>query len=154
MSMDVRLCPGCGADWHGFDDENSEGGMDQCAACGYECERPPTLAEMLAEDVDGDWADLAAFVRGVLRSALGVPDRQVADLLANIERLRTRVAELEAAARWIPVEERLPGDGVAALVFGNNAMTAARWMAGEWSDLGGFITGITYWRPLPAGPEG
>ena len=75
--------------------------------------------------------------------------------------LRKRIAELEAAQRWIPVSERLPQIGVRVLFY-NNFITNIHkgWFSGdEWtSDIGIFYNGdklkrITHWMPLPEPPE-
>ena len=75
--------------------------------------------------------------------------------------LLDRIAELEAAQRWIPVSERLPQIGVRVLFY-NNFITNIHkgWFSGdEWtSDIGIFYNGdklkrITHWMPLPEPPE-
>lgn len=72
--------------------------------------------------------------------------------------LRARVAELEAANRWIPVKERLPEEGQKTLV----CLTAAsllgavvdmRIYSGPLNKWGYYFTDITHWRPLPEPPE-
>ena len=77
------------------------------------------------------------------------------------DELRARIAELEAAQRWIPVSERLPQIGVRVLFY-NNFITNIHkgWFSGdEWtSDIGIFYNGdklkrITHWMPLPEPPE-
>ena len=75
--------------------------------------------------------------------------------------LNARIAELEAAQRWIPASERLPQIGVRVLFY-NNFITNIHkgWFSGdEWtSDIGIFYNGdklkrITHWMPLPEPPE-
>ena len=77
------------------------------------------------------------------------------------DELRARIAELEAAQRWIPASERLPQIGVRVLFY-NNFITNIHkgWFSGdEWtSDIGIFYNGdklkrITHWMPLPEPPE-
>ena len=76
--------------------------------------------------------------------------------------LNKRIAELEAAERWIPVEERLPDDHT--VVVGIDFRYGTLWDAitchyndeheawyGEWSGL--VIDDITHWRPIPQPPE-
>jgi Lar family restriction alleviation protein len=85
------------------------------------------------------------------------------------DKLRARIAELEAGNRWIPVEERLPetpysdiGQEVLCLVnrWGEYSVFALKYdgegkfysggwgkMATDWTDR------VTHWRPLPAAPE-
>jgi hypothetical protein len=72
--------------------------------------------------------------------------------------LRARVAELEAAARWVPVGERLPDEGATVLVHSipHGVMVATYQM-----DLvkpaffgHGYAPGpVTHWRPMPAVPD-
>jgi predicted nucleic-acid-binding Zn-ribbon protein len=80
-------------------------------------------------------------------------------LLFENRNLKERVAELEAAQRWIPVSERLPllrysnavlvytksGEIYSGLYLGNN----------EWTGLlHDFREGeVTHWMPLPELPE-
>ena len=72
-----------------------------------------------------------------------------------------RIAELEAAQRWIPVSERLPEIGVRVLFYNNFIKNIHKgWYSGdEWvSEIGVFYNGdklkrITHWMPLPKFPE-
>jgi hypothetical protein len=79
----------------------------------------------------------------------------------EIERLRARIAELEAAARWIPVGERLPEmyQEVYTYCFGN---TYNPYGCGSYSGKrleyyqaqdGEYFWSFTHWRPLPSAPE-
>jgi len=88
------------------------------------------------------------------------------DYEEEITDLNTRIAELEAERRWIPVSERLPEDGVAVLVaFTENPkdidiLTAKYYKhyAGfggldNWWNIEGWHTGnVTHWIPLPEPP--
>ena len=75
--------------------------------------------------------------------------------------LNARIAELEAAQRWIPVSERLPEIGVRVLFYNNFIKNIHKgWYSGdEWvSEIGVFYNGdklirITHWMPLPQPPE-
>lgn len=77
--------------------------------------------------------------------------------------LRARVAELEAAARWIPVSERLPGrntfclavfDGeVGELHYGPAPMADGFYFKSSLTSGLCKMTGVTHWQPLPAPPE-
>ena len=86
-----------------------------------------------------------------------------------IEQQAARIAELEAKVpRWIPVEERLPENGVPVLVnyIGNNYGKYHPDAIAVWTDYGCFwwegsledcdtevAMPITHWMPLPGWPE-
>lgn len=86
-----------------------------------------------------------------------------------IEQQKARIAELKAKApRWIPVEERLPENGVPVLVnyIGNNYGKYHPDAIAVWTDYGCFwwegsledcyaevAMPITHWMPLPGWPE-
>ena len=66
---------------------------------------------------------------------------------------QARIAELEAARRWVPVGERLPEDGNPVLAYGYSLWTA-HYVKGEWyDDVMDERIYITHWMPLPAVPE-
>ena len=63
------------------------------------------------------------------------------------------VSEL-LAGRWIPVDERLPPDGVLVFAYGKRAEYGFR-RDGQWVDTlyGGVLAnGPTHWMPLPDPP--
>lgn len=70
-----------------------------------------------------------------------------------------RLAELEAASRWIPVEERLPEVGYRMFVY--DALYQDYYMAyvspdgATWTDLcdGLCLHRVTHWLPIPVLPE-
>jgi hypothetical protein len=72
-----------------------------------------------------------------------------------IERLRAEVAELKEAARWIPVEERLPKE--CEDVFVTNVFRNIRigfYNGDRWIDNTSTRTPeVTHWRPLPNPPD-
>ena len=65
--------------------------------------------------------------------------------------LNARIAELEAAQRWIPVSERLPEEKQSVLALDRTG-TAYHW---EYSrSLSNIFVGYyTHWMPLPEPPE-
>ena len=71
--------------------------------------------------------------------------------------LNARIAELEAAQRWIPVSERLPEDGDFVLIWDemNGAYIAEhskqvpQWAADGYYRHGTSYKYITHWMPLP-----
>ena len=83
------------------------------------------------------------------------------DIVGRASKAESRIAELEAAQRWIPVSERLPQIGVRVLFYNNFIKNIHKgWYSGdEWtSDIGIFYNGdklkrITHWMPLPQPPE-
>jgi len=72
----------------------------------------------------------------------------------QISRQREIITELEEQNRWIPVEERLPEDGIVVLVMndrvGIKSIAISRRDVGYWNNVR-FET--THWMPLPAPPE-
>ena len=75
--------------------------------------------------------------------------------------LHARIAELEAAQRWIPVSERLPECDKDVLVFWGKALDGSTidWFGTAWRnscDSGNWCTDPitpTHWMLLPSAPE-
>ena len=78
-------------------------------------------------------------------------------LQAELDAARARIAELEAARRWVPVGERLPekrgeylvrshyrDDTFIAICEYDPDLIGSGWRTVSW---------VTHWQPLPAAPE-
>ena len=98
---------------------------------------------------------------------LSKPQDDARDVLLNeFDRLEQEVEWLREAARWIPVEERLPEAdkdykcvSINVLMFDNNSACAIEgwynFSDGEWHN---YLTNekflqVTHWMPLPEPPE-
>lgn len=66
--------------------------------------------------------------------------------------LKSRIADLEAANRWIPVKERLPDDNDLVLVFNEFGAVDMAYFRGGFKTFAAVI--VTHWRPQPAPPQG
>ena len=76
------------------------------------------------------------------------------EMKARAEAAEARVAELEAAARWIPVEERLPEVRGRYIFGGPSTVSDAFLSTIEYYEPGwGASPLFTHWRPLPVPPE-
>ena len=76
----------------------------------------------------------------------------------EIQKLNARIAELEAAQRWIPVSERLPEKTDTVLVLADGVRVIATYHSNKnkWELLwwiSSEIYGVTHWMPLPKLPE-
>ena len=77
-------------------------------------------------------------------------------LAEYIEKLESRIVELEAKQRWIPVSERLPEEYEEVLVI----FTGFNFDGGLWKKMRvcsiedwEYIGNPTHWMPLPEPPE-
>lgn len=91
-----------------------------------------------------------------LEEEINTLDNVILERGAEIGRLTARIAELEAAQRWIPVSERLPEEDT----DGNTLMVICR-HSGEWvrAPFGAefadeFVRHYSYWMYAPQPPEG
>jgi len=87
-------------------------------------------------------------------SAIGVTT--LIDYVEALEaELQSRIAELEAAQRWIPVSERLPEEFTPVLTFSkdNDKPVTAILAAGFWWSNVDWALNVTHWMSLPQPPE-
>ena len=71
----------------------------------------------------------------------------------EINALNARIAELEAAQRWIPVSERLPEEGHKVLVLLTDGAISIDLIYGNDFLYENWVGDITHWMPLPESPE-
>ena len=83
-------------------------------------------------------------------------DKAAGEIAETVVGLRDRVNGLEAAHRWVPVNQRLPPLGEDVLVW-SPGWTAAtqgyRTTRDVFVSMDEVDMPVTHWRPLPAGPE-
>lgn len=90
-------------------------------------------AEQRIEELENKLASLTDWSRGVL----------------------TENVRLQEAARWIPVEERLPQSWDDVLVSDGKTVCLGYWNFHEWDAIFGRLPfEVAYWRPLPEPPKG
>lgn len=107
---------------------------------------------------DDDW--FVVYKDGVHVSDSSNGD-QMADVLTDaFYDANTRIAELEAERRWIPVSERLPEEDKRVVLYSHGVM-AVGWGRYEldiwywecWDDKWSSWDTPTHWMPLPEPPE-
>jgi len=81
------------------------------------------------------------------------------ELLIRAERAETRLAELEAAARWRPVSERPPNDAPVLALMESGEYKVVRYVdkvggvtLRYWRGTGGTSKHVAYWRPIASRP--
>jgi len=86
-------------------------------------------------------------------------------LAEYIEKLESRIAELEAKQRWTPVSERFPKDGDEVIIWAQNGWEAATFLSNGvyglpvWETLRNFdyeldtFDLVTHWKERPEPPE-
>jgi len=71
--------------------------------------------------------------------------------------LTARIAELEAAQRWIPVSERLPEDGEFVLAWDDEIIEVLEYKntfgGASFLNIADTTVYPTHWMPLPEPPE-
>lgn len=74
---------------------------------------------------------------------------------SDINNLRKRVAELEAAQRWVSADERVPEHENLVVIIAYDELDIASYENGKWfpSDSLAIVDGVTHWMELPALPE-
>jgi hypothetical protein len=96
-------------------------------------------------------------------------DQAVLNLITpELKAARARIAELEAARRWVPYEERAPevntsdvgGEYIVVMGYPYDRVAAMNYHAdcgfytgNSWSRVTGWDSVVTHWQPLPAAPE-
>ena len=133
---ELKPCPRCGAEAHVVTEDGE-----------------PTM--FLCEDC-GSWLDVSEF-ETTENAFKWWNDRPFIDALNN------RIAELEAAQRWIPVSERLPEDGETVFVIiydgferfenGNEVARLTYLGNGNWWSWESERYVVTHWMPLPELPN-
>ena len=114
------------------------------------------LVDYIAElEAENDRLQAAWFVEETI-----CPD---GSLKPKASALLSRIAELEAAQRWIPVSERLPEDGETVFVIihdgferfenGNEVARLTYLGNGNWWSWESERYVVTHWMPLPQPPE-
>ncbi len=140
--------------------------MDELKACPFCGEQVETRAKF-TEDSEGyadrhEWVECTGCARDFWPvdawNTRPLEDAQAAEIAA----LKARIAEMEQAARWIPVGERLPPSGMPVLIATDIGMvkTAEHYSSvRQWStDDGEYYHDekydwITHWCNLPEPPE-
>lgn len=136
------------------------GPMGDCEKC------PFSKTEPVPEDLAGkvnltEWASCDVDAVGLAAAdRIANQSTHIAALQQEIEKLRGQLP------RWIPVEERLPENGVRVLAFNMRAKNKyiGIWTREKdpgdgndcWFDSAGWwyaFDEITHWMPLPTGPE-
>jgi hypothetical protein len=108
------------------------------------------MMEKLSDAIVASYRDCGAFMAN---------NDQIKSMASELLQLRQRVAEMEEAARWIPVEERLPENKISVLAVSRYVDTPR--LAGYdheidhwyWEEQYSTNPSITYWRPLPLPPQ-
>ena len=80
---------------------------------------------------------------------------QADEVQRRLEEAEAENARLREAARWIPVEERLPENNNAVLVTdGGHSIVEGSYVLGRWVAFSeGRYIHPTHWRPRPEPPE-
>jgi len=80
--------------------------------------------------------------------------KENAELKADLKNKNTRIAELEAERRWIPVREQMPTSGTQWVLLKNGKMDFDfTYIDGGRYDWWRNGSNVTHWMPLPEPPE-
>ena len=106
--------------------------------------------ERLTKKIDGVWTASCEY-----RSPpFPVVTQEIIDRLAAYEDTGFTPEEVQQM-RWIPVEERLPGEKQRVIVRCERVGTSVGWILwGNWmTDIGPGAGKVTHWMPLPKSPK-
>ena len=106
--------------------------------------------ERMTKKVDGVWTALCKYGS----SPCPIVTQEIIDRLAAYEDTGFTPEEVQVM-RWIPVEERLPGEKQRVIVRCERVGTSVGWILwGNWmTDIGPGAGKVTHWMPLPKVPK-
>lgn len=167
----LKPCPFCGVvpdhkiNGHGLDDEILCGNnscpvystVDYMGGLGLQAWNTRPIEDALQAriaNLEKDLADTKEPFLYELNRRMAVTTQNT-KLHRRIEELEDRIAKLESAQRWIRVEERLPDDGIAVLVWDVDIPLRGWLEDGLWQDeKQNYLGGVTHWMDLPQSPRG
>lgn len=160
MENDLKPCPFCGQDQKISVSNRGEKHSQKCECGGSWL----GLGVNLKEESEEAWNTRP--IEDALRARIAELEIDVASLeyldgeaeigaseiVGQLKKASARIAELEAAHRWISVGDRLPDYPCECMVVsdyrGDRQVLICEWN-GDWRTVGW----VTYWMPLPEPPE-
>lgn len=145
-----------------FDNMPMEQVNEYLRSRGYDPEQVGLRGKILVETLFENMNLRARIATLEAENARMISEALVVDMddVDRLDAANARIAELEAANRWIPVGERLPEEsGLYPVLFATSdkrLLPAIRHFdIGHGWDMpvGMHLKGIVYWRPLPVPPE-